>query len=67
MNDRDRRYVVYLTNGETVEPDICKTKDNGWLYCCWNEDRPTDESVHRKYPPHAVEFYESLPDAEDSE
>ena len=59
MNDRERAYAVYLTNGETVEPNICKTKDNGWLYCCWAD--ADSESVQRKYPPHAVKFYESRP------
>jgi len=65
MNGPERASVVYLTNGETVEPDICKTSDNGWLYCCWTD--PDGESVQRKYPPHAVEFYETLPDAEAGE
>jgi hypothetical protein len=57
----ERAYVVTLTNGETVRPDICKVKESGWLYCCWTEDRPSGESVQRTYAPHAVEFYDSRP------
>lgn len=60
---RDREYVVHLTNGETVRPDICKGRENGWLYCCWTDG---DSQSQRSYAPHAVEYYESRP-AEEAE
>jgi hypothetical protein len=62
----NREYVVYLTNGETVEPDICKSKANGWLYCCWT-DNDAYGGTQRTYPPHAVQSYESLPVADEAE
>jgi hypothetical protein len=52
----DREFTVHLTNGETVRPDICKGRENGWLYCCW-----TGENIQRSYAPHAVDHYESQP------
>ena len=53
----DLEYVVHLTDGETIRPDIVKGRENGWLYCCWTADG--HESVQRSYAPHTVVYYES--------
>lgn len=66
MNAAERSLTVYLTNGEVLKPDIVKTKDSGWLYCCWTGGDAAG-GVQRTYPPHRVDHYNSAPVGGDAE